>query len=125
MRCSSLLCALRFPSQVENPMVKAVVESLRSGSYALRVCLRPFGHLAFVVAVWALSLSATVLGRDDDLGGFAGRLRDAIHNHPEVTRRGVRMAWIAWGAAFVLACSPLDPLATWWDELALGAVAAG
>jgi hypothetical protein len=106
-------------------MVKAVVESLRSGSYALRICLRPFGHLAFVVAVWALSASATLLGREDALGGFAGRLRDAIGNHPEVTRRGVLVAWTTWGVLFVLACSPLDPLATWWDELALGAVAAG
>jgi len=104
---------------------KAVVESLRFGSYATRVCLRPFGHLAFVVAVWALSVSATLLGRQDDLGGFAGRLSDAIHNHPEVTRLGVRMAWITWGVVFALACSPLDALATWWDELALGAVAAG
>jgi hypothetical protein len=48
---------------------------------------------------------------EDALGGFAGRLRDAIRNNPEVTRRGVLMAWTTWGVLFVLACSPLDPLA--------------
>jgi hypothetical protein len=107
-------------------MVKqALVVSLRSCSYALRACMRPFGHLAFVVAVWALSASAALLGREHELGGFAGRLRDAIRNHPEVTRRGVRMAWITWGVLLILACSPLDPFATWWDELALVAVGGG
>jgi hypothetical protein len=104
---------------------KAIVVSLRSCSYALRACMRPFGHLAFLLAVWALSASAALLGREHELGGFAGRLRDAIRNHPEVTRRGVRMAWMTWGVLLALACSPLDPFATRWDELALVAAGGG
>jgi hypothetical protein len=49
----------------------------------------------------------------------------AIWRYPEVTRRGVQMGWVAWAVLFGVALSPLDPLATRWDEVALGAAAVG
>jgi len=88
-------------------------------------CTRPFGYLVFVVAVTALSLAARLLGEDHELGFFAGRLNEMIRRYPEVTRRGVLMAWCVWIAAFALAISPFDPIASRWDEVLLGALAAG
>jgi hypothetical protein len=86
-------------------------------------CTRPFGYLAFVLALAALSASARLLGEEHELGFFAGRLNHMIRHCPEVTRRGVQMAWVAWAVLFALAASPLSP--THWDEVALGAIALG
>jgi hypothetical protein len=88
-------------------------------------CLRPFGYLAFVAAVCALSLTATLLGEDHELGFFAGRLGGTISRYPEVLRRGVQTAWLAWALLFALAISPWDPIASRWDEVALAALAVG
>ncbi|MGO9320733.1 MAG: hypothetical protein ACLQBY_08045 [Solirubrobacteraceae bacterium] len=95
---------------------------LRGG---LLACMRPFGYLAFVVALWALSAAARLLGEEHELGFFAERLNRMIWRYPDVTRRGVQMAWLVWVVLFVLAISPYDPLATAWDEVALAALAAG
>jgi hypothetical protein len=90
----------------------------------LRVLGRPCGYLAFVCALVALSSASRLLGETDDLGYFTGRLSRALWSYPEITRRGVQMAWTVWGALFGFAASPLDPLATWWDAVALAALAA-
>ena len=89
----------------------------------MRVIARPFGYLAFVVALAALSIAAKALGDRDELGYFTDRLARTIWRYPEVTRRGVQMAWFVWAVAFVVCTSPLDPLATPWDEVGLVAVA--
>jgi hypothetical protein len=88
-------------------------------------CVRPFGYLAFVVALAALSGAARLLGQDNELGFFAGRLNTMIWRYPEVTRRGVQMAWLTWAALFLLALSPVDPIPSRWDEVLLGALALG
>jgi hypothetical protein len=87
----------------------------------LRFLFRPFGYLAFVVALCALSATAKLLGESHELGYFADRMSRKIWRYPEVTRRGVQMAWLVWGVLFVLAVSPIS--ATRWDEVALAAVA--
>jgi hypothetical protein len=87
----------------------------------LRFVLRPVGYLAFVVALGALSLAAKMLGESHELGFFSGRVAERIWRYPEVTRRGVQMAWLVWLVLFVLAVSPLS--ATPWDEVALAALA--
>jgi hypothetical protein len=90
----------------------------------LRFLLRPVGYLAFVLALASLSLAAKVLGDRDELGFFTDRLAGMLWRYPEVTRRGVQMAWLVWAAAFILAISPYDPLTTTpWDEAALAAAA--
>jgi hypothetical protein len=76
----------------------------------------------FVAALFALSAAAKLLGEGHELGFFSGRLSQMLWRYPEVTRRGVQMAWAAWVLLFVLALSPLDPIASSWDEVALGAV---
>src|SRR5207249_11042906 len=86
---------------------------------------RPFGYLAFVLALAALSASAKLLGEDHELGFFAGRLNEAVRRYPEVTRRGVQMAWVSWFLLLALALSPIDPIASRWDEVLLGAFALG
>jgi hypothetical protein len=86
-----------------------------------RFVLRPFGYLAFVLALGALSVAAKVLGESHELGFFAGRVSSMIWRYPEVTRRGVQMAWLAWAVLIVLAVSPISP--THWDEVGLAAVA--
>ncbi|HWG09479.1 MAG TPA: hypothetical protein VN672_10795 [Solirubrobacteraceae bacterium] len=106
-------------------MRRAAIGFSRNARAIAQLLLRPFGYLAFTVAVWALAICARLLGREHDLGGFAGRLALAFGRHPELTRQGLRVAWTLWGFALVLACSPLDPLATWWDEVVLVAIAAG
>ncbi len=88
-----------------------------------RLIVRPFGYLAFVVALSALSSAAWLLGQDNELGFFSGRLAEAVWRYPEVTRRGVQMAWLAWAALVIVALSPLDPLTTRWDEVVLVALA--
>ena len=88
-------------------------------------CARPFGYLAFVLALGALSVSAKLLGEEHALGFFAGRLKEMIRRYPEVTRRGVRTAWLCWVLLVVLALSPIDPIASRWDEVVLVALALG
>ncbi len=93
-------------------------------SAVVRFLARPFGYLAFVVALAALSIAAKALGDRDELGYFTDRLAKTIWRYPEVTRRGVQMAWCVWAAAFLVAVSPYDPLtSTAWDEVGLVAVA--
>lgn len=93
----------------------------------LRLIALPFGYLVFVVAIAALSLTAWLLGDRHELGFFSGRLAQAVWRYPEVTRRGVQIAWLTWAVMLGIAVSPIDPLATRWDEavlLALGLAAA-
>lgn len=90
---------------------------------ALRVIFRPIGYLMFAVSLLALSSAAHLLGEEDELGFFSGRLSGMLWRYPEVTRRGVQMAWLAWAILFAVALSPVDPIASPWDEVALGAVA--
>jgi hypothetical protein len=89
----------------------------------LRSVLRPFGYLAFTAALAALGAAAWLLGESHELGFFSGRLAEMMRRYPELTRPGVRVAWVAWAALFVIALTPLDPIATGWDEVALGAAA--
>jgi len=89
----------------------------------VRLIARPFGYLAFVAGLTALSAAAWLLGERHELGFFSGRLARTVWRYPEVTRRGVQLAWLAWFALFAVALSPIDPLATRWDEVALAAVA--
>ena len=96
---------------------------MRAVLLILRTAARPFGYLAFVLALASLSLAAKLLGDRDELGYFTGRLADTIWRYPEVTRRGVQIAWVVWTLAFLIALPPLDPLATPWDEAVLGGAA--
>jgi hypothetical protein len=89
----------------------------------VRLLLRPLGYLMFVGALLALSGTAWLLGERHELGFFAGRLARTMWRYPEVTRRGVQMAWLVWAALFAVTLSPVDPIASRWDEVALGAVA--
>jgi hypothetical protein len=90
----------------------------------LRFAIRPFGYLAFVLALASLSLAAKALGDRDELGYFTDRLARMLWRYPEITRRGVQMAWLIWAVALVIACSPYDPVTTTrWDEVGLVAVA--
>jgi hypothetical protein len=91
----------------------------------VRALLRPLGYLAFVIALAALSAAAWLLSDRHELGFFSGRLSRMLWRYPEVTRRGVETAWLVWGALFVIAVSPLDPIPSWWDEVVLGALALG
>ena len=91
--------------------------------FVLRALLRPFGYFAFVAALMALSGTARLLGEDHELGYFCGRLSKTMWSYPEVVRRGVQMAWLVWLVLFVIAITPLDPVATPWDQVALAAVA--
>jgi hypothetical protein len=97
----------------------------RHARRALLVCARPFGYLAFVLALAALSATAKLLGEEHELGSFAARLNRAIWRYPEVTRRGVQTAWLFWFLLLAVALSPLDPIATRWDEVLLVALACG
>jgi len=101
-----------------------VILARRVRSFCL-ACTRPFGYLAFVLALAALSASAKLLGEAQELGFFAGRLNEMIRRYPEVTRRGVQMAWLSWFVLLALALSPIDPIASRWDEVLLGALAVG
>jgi hypothetical protein len=88
-------------------------------------CTRPLGYLAFVLAVAGLSTAARLLGEEHELGFFAGRLSDMIRRYPEVTRRGVQMAWLCWCVLLALALSPVDPVSSRWDEVVLAAFGFG
>ena len=97
---------------------------MRGAVAVLRFVVRPFGYLAFVLALASLSLAAKALGDRDELGFFTDRLARTLWRYPEITRRGVQMAWLVWAVAVVIAMSPYDPLTTTrWDEVALVAVA--
>jgi hypothetical protein len=89
----------------------------------MRLLLRPFGYLAFVLALAALSSAAWLLGEKHELGFFSRRLAETLWRYPEITRRGVQIAWLVWAVLFALALPPLDPFTTPWDEAALGALA--
>jgi hypothetical protein len=89
----------------------------------VRFLVRPLGYLAFVLALASLSVAARLLGEKDELGFFTGRLASMLWRYPEVTRKGVQIAWVVWAVAFVIALPPLDPLSTPWDEVVLGAAA--
>jgi hypothetical protein len=89
----------------------------------VRFLVRPLGYLAFVLALASLSVAARLLGEKDELGFFTGRLASMLWRCPEVTRKGVQIAWVVWAVAFVIALPPLDPLSTPWDEVVLGAAA--
>jgi hypothetical protein len=91
--------------------------------FILRLMLRPFGYLAFVLALAALSAAAKLLGEKHELGYFSDRLAATVWRYPEITRRGVQTAWVVWALLFALALPPLDPLTTPWDEAVLGAFA--
>jgi hypothetical protein len=91
----------------------------------IRLALRPVGYLAFVVALAALSVAARLLGEQDELGFFTSRLSKVLWSYPEVTRGGVQAAWLLWALLFAIALSPVDPIPSWWDEVALGALALG
>jgi hypothetical protein len=89
----------------------------------LRLLLRPFGYIAFWVALLALSATARLLGKRHELGFFSERLAHTVWRYPEVTRRSVQFAWLLWVALLTAALSPLDPLTSRWDEFALASVA--
>jgi hypothetical protein len=92
--------------------------------YPIRFLVRPFGYLAFVLALASLSAAAKLLGEADELGFFTGRLANMLWRYPEVTRKGVQIAWVVWALAFAIAISPYDPLTTTpWDEVVLGGAA--
>jgi hypothetical protein len=105
--------------------VKTGVFLARRARTLLLACTRPFGNLVFVIALAGLSASAKLLGEEHELGFFAGRLNETIRRYPEVTRSGVRMAWLCWSVLLAVALSPIDPIASHWDEVALVALAAG
>lgn len=88
----------------------------------VRLLVRPFGYLAFVVALVARAGAARLLGETNERGFFTGRLAQTLRCYPEVTRRGVQTAWLVWPVLFGVALTPIDPLASPWDEGALGAV---
>jgi hypothetical protein len=94
----------------------------RAAGNAVRFVLRPFGYLAYAVALAALICCARLLGERNELGFFAGKLSDTLRRFPEVSRRGVLTAWLGWTLLFLVAISPLDPLETDWDDVALGVV---
>jgi hypothetical protein len=90
----------------------------------IRFLVRPLGYLAFVLALASLSAAAKLLGEKDELGFFTGRLANMLWRYPEVTRKGVQIAWVAWAVAFAVCISPYDPFTTTpWDEVVLGAAA--
>jgi hypothetical protein len=91
--------------------------------FLVRLIVRPFGYLSFVLALVALSAAARLLGERHELGFFSERLSRTLWRYPEVTRRGVQVAWLIWAVLFGIAVSPLDPIASRWDEYALAAAA--
>lgn len=91
----------------------------------MRLVVRPLGYLAFVLALGALSAAARLLGEKNDLGLFSGHLARMIWRYPVVTRPCVQAAWTLWALLFALALSPIDPIATEWDEVLLGAAGLG
>jgi hypothetical protein len=78
----------------------------------------------FVVALFALSTAARLLGSRDELGFFCRGLAGMLWRYPEIRRRGVQTAWFLWAVLLGVALSPIDPIASSWDEVALAAIAA-
>jgi hypothetical protein len=111
------------------PLLWSVRERVSWGSGRARAlylaAIRPFGYLAFAVALGALSAAARILGDGDELGFFAGRLGGMIRRYPEVVRPGAQAVWLTWAVLMGVALSPLDPIASRWDEALLGAFALG
>jgi hypothetical protein len=70
-----------------------------------------------------LRAAGRLLGEDDELGFFSGRLARTVASYPEPTRRGIQVAWVMWLVLLTIAVSPVDPIASRWDEAALGALA--
>jgi hypothetical protein len=105
-------------------MVASLAPMLRRVEDGLRILVRPLGYLAFVIALFALSTAARLLGERHELGFFSARLARTVWRYPEVTRRGVQIAWTLWVVLFALTLSPLDPFATRWDEAVLAVVGA-
>jgi hypothetical protein len=101
------------------PDPRGTVRFRESIMRVLHIVARPFGYLAFVISLAALSAAAWLLGEKNELGFFTGRLAKAMWRYPEITRRGVQMAWLAWVTLLIVALSPVDPLPTRWDEVAL------
>jgi hypothetical protein len=91
--------------------------------HLVRLLVRPFGYLAFLAALVVLSGAARLLGERHELGFFCERLVRMLWRYPELTRRGIQTAWLVWAVLTAIAVSPLDPIASPWDEAALGAVA--
>jgi hypothetical protein len=89
----------------------------------VRVLFRPFGYLAFGLALIMLWATSRLLGERHELGFFSGRLHDMVGRYPEISRWGFQTACMTWGVLFVIAVSPLDPIASVWDELVLAALA--
>jgi hypothetical protein len=58
--------------------------------YLVRFLLRPFGYLAFVVALLALSGAARLLGETHELGFFAGRLARTVCCSGSPSARSIR-----------------------------------
>ena len=114
---------MRGLGSTKGPAVKKTpVDLVRQVPALCRACARPFGYLAFVAALAALSAAARLLGDEHELGFFAGRLNEMIWRYPEVTRRAVEVAWLTWALLFAIALSPLDPIRGRWDEVALAAM---
>ena len=107
------------------PVRRIEVVLIRRVRGVVFACSRPFGYLFFVLALAALSASAKLFGEEHELGFFVGRLNAMIRRYPEVTRRGVQMAWLSWFLLLALALSPIDPIASRWDEALLVAVGLG
>jgi hypothetical protein len=110
-------------SFVDRSVSVAGVVRLRGRAIALALA-RPFGYLAFVIAVASLSVAGILLGEEHELGFFARRLGDAIRRYPEITRPGVQVAWVCWLVLLVIALSPVDPITSRWDEVVLVLLAA-
>ncbi len=87
-----------------------------------RVLVRPLGHLVFVIALLALTGAAKLLGEKNQLGVICDRLAQALWRYPDVTRPGIRVAWMLWAVWLAIAVSPLHPLPTRWDAVVLAAV---
>jgi hypothetical protein len=87
--------------------------------FLFRVVARPLGHLTFVVALLALSGAAKLLGEGNQLGLICRRLSDSMWAHPDVTRPGIRIAWLVWVMLLAFAVSPLDPHVSRWDAVVL------
>jgi hypothetical protein len=85
--------------------------------------IRPLGYLAFGAALLLLWVAARVLGEKHELGFFAGRLHGMVSQFPEVSRWETPAGWFMWALLFALAVSPLDPIASRWDEVVLLVIA--
>jgi len=91
--------------------------------FLVRPVLRPLGYLAFVIALLSLSAASRLLGDAHELGFFSDRLARSLWRYPEVTRRGLQMAWLVWAVLLGVAMTPADPISSPWDEVGLVAIA--